>query len=62
MHTGVLVNEQRSRILMAKKAVKTTKPYSSKSRTSRKPTMAQAPRAGDAISSSVLDRAMEDVI
>lgn len=47
---------------MAKKAVKTKKPYSSKSRTSKKPTMAQAPRAGDAISSSVLDGAMEDVI
>ena len=62
MHTGVLVNEQRSRILMAKKAVETTKLYSSKSRTSKKPTMAQAPRAGDAISSRVRDGAMGDVI
>ena len=62
MYARVLVNEQRSRILMAKKALKTTKPYSSKSRTSKKPTMAQAPRAGDAISSSVLDGAMEGII
>ena len=47
---------------MARKAVKTSKPCSSESRTSKKPNMTLARRAVDAISSSVLDGAMEDVI
>ena len=47
---------------MAKKAAKTKKPAASKKRTSKKSTTAQAPRAGNTISSSVLDGAMKDVI
>jgi len=47
---------------MAKKAAKTKKPAASKKRTSKKSTTARAPRAGDAVSTSVLDGAMKDVI
>ena len=59
IYTRVLISEQRIRILMAKKAAKTKKSDASMKRTTKKSIPAQAPLAGDTISSNVLDGAMK---